>query len=173
MATDERVVSDKRKIGAKGGSGDGAAVDEVAGKKGGKKKALIGVVAVLAAAGAGYWFMLGPGAATDAETTAEEATAEETHEPGSVLVIDSVSINLAGGHYLRLGFALQLTADVHEEPDTARALDLAIDLFSQQPLDEVNDITRRAELKAELLTELQEAYEGEVMDVYFTDFVTQ
>lgn len=175
MATETRVVSEKKKIGAKGGSSAAASVDEVPGKKKGKKKLLvIIIVVVLVAAGAGYWFVLKPkSAAADAATASQSAPAEPEQEPGTVLAIDSISINLAGGHYLRLGMALQLTADVKEDPDTARALDLAISLFSQQPLEEVSDEGKREALKAELLSELEEAYEGEVMGVYFTDFVTQ
>ncbi|MCV2392778.1 flagellar basal body-associated FliL family protein [Actinotalea sp. M2MS4P-6] len=166
-------MSDKRKIGAKGAAVGAEAAEEVAPKKRSKKKLLLlGAVLGLAVAAGGYYFFLAPSdaATADGATAAAETPAPK---PGAVLVVDSVSINLAGGHYLRLGFALQLTSDVTEDPDTARALDLAIDLFSQRPVDEVNDLTSRADLKAELLSELEEAYEGEVMDVYFTDFVTQ
>ncbi len=173
---EERVVADKKKIGAKGGSGDGGEVEEVAKKKGGKKKLVIGAAVVAAAAAGAYFFVLAPSDdAAAAEGDQAEETVEEEVELGDVLVIDSVSINLAGGHYLRLGLALQLSADgsAHGEPDTARALDLAIALFSQQPIEEVNDLASRAELKAELLAELEETYHGEVIDVYFTDFVTQ
>jgi flagellar protein FliL len=175
MATETRVVSEKKKIGAKRGPSGDAPVDEAPAKKGGKKKLLvIVVVVVLVAAGAGYWFVLKPKAASpDGAATSQSAPAEPEQKPGGVLAIDSISINLAGGHYLRLGMALQLTADVKEDPDTARALDLAIALFSQQPLAEVSDEAKRDALKAELLSELEKAYEGEVMGVYFTDFVTQ
>ncbi len=174
MATETRVVSEKKKIGAKAGSSGAAPVDEAPGKKGKKKLIAVLLVVVLVAAGAGYWFVLKPKAATpDGATAAQSAPAEPEQKPGTVLAIDSISINLAGGHYLRLGLALQLTADVKEDPDTARALDLAIALFSQQPLEEVSDEAKREALKAELLGELKDAYEGEVMGVYFTDFVTQ
>lgn len=175
MVTETRVVSEKKKIGAKRGPSEDAPTDEVPAKKS-KKKLLIViiVVVVLVAAGAGYWFVLKPGsAATDGAGASQSAPAEPEPKPGTVLAIDSISINLAGGHYLRLGLALQLTADVKEDPDTARALDLAIALFSQQPLEEVSDEAKREALKAQLLSELEKAYEGEVMDVYFTDFVTQ
>ncbi|MCB2175957.1 MAG: flagellar basal body-associated FliL family protein [Actinomycetales bacterium] len=175
MPTETRVVSEKKKIGAKGGSSGDASVQEIPAKKGSKKKLLvILLVVVLVAAGAGYWFVLKPkAAAADGAATSQSAPAEPEQEPGTVMAIDSISINLAGGHYLRLGMALQLTADVKEDPDTARALDLAIALFSQQPLEEVSDEAKREALKAELLSELEEAYEGEVMGLYFTDFVTQ
>lgn len=174
MVTETRVVSEKKKIGAKSGSPGDASVQEVPAKKGKKKLVVILLIVVLVAAAAGYWFVLKPKSATpDGATAAQSAPAEPEQKPGTVLVIDPVSINLAGGHYLRLGLALQLTADVKEDPDTARALDLAIALFSQQPLEGVSDEAKREALKAELLSELEDAYEGEVMGVYFTDFVTQ
>jgi flagellar FliL protein len=168
MVTEQRVVSEKKKIGAKSGSKPDGAIGEASPKKGKKKRLVIIVaVVVLAAAAGAYFFLLAPTAPADA------ASATPEPKPGTVLVIDSVSINLAGGHYLRLGMGLQLTADVKENPDTARALDLAIELFSQKPIEQVSDQASRDALKATLLSELKTAYEGEVMDVYFTDFVTQ
>jgi flagellar protein FliL len=169
MADEKRIVSDKKKINAKGGGA--ASKGDSAPEQPKKRKKLILVVAllvVLLAAGGAYFFLFaGSGADPDAEPT------EEPVELGAVLVVDSVSINLAGGHYLRLGLGLQLTADVAEEPDAARALDLAIELFSQKSTEQVNDLAERTQLKNELRDQLEEAYEGEVVDVYFTDFVTQ
>lgn len=172
MATETRVISDKKKINA-GGAGGGGEADEAPKAKGKKKLLLVvGVVVVLAAAAAGYFLVLAPkGAPKDGAEASAAATPEP--EPGPVQVIDSVSINLAGGHYLRLGMALQLTSKVTEDVQTAEALDLAISLFSQKTMEEVSTATGRDALKEELLKEIEEAYEGEVMDIYFTDFVTQ
>ena len=93
--------------------------------------------------------------------------------PGVVLKVDPVSVNLSDGHYLRLGLGLQLTKDVAEAPDPAKALDLAIALYSGHTVAEVSNPATRDALKAQLVTELSTAYEGEVMDVYLTNFVTQ
>jgi flagellar protein FliL len=128
-------------------------------KKGGKKKLIIIVVAVLAIAGAGYWFFLKPSGPTPPP------------EPGEILTLDSTQINLADSHYLRLGLALQLTADAHEA-DGSKALDAAIELFSNKPLEAVEG-HHREQLKNKLEKELEHLYEGDVMDVYFTEFVTQ
>ncbi len=170
MSDEKRIVSDKKKINSKGG---GDAKDAPEGEKSPKKrKKLIMIIAlvVILAGGAGAYFFLFAGSGGDGEAAVEEVKPPEL---GAVEVVDSVSINLVGGHYLRLGLGLQLAADVNEAPDTARALDLAIELFSQKSMEEVNDMTTRAELKAELRDLLAETYEGEVIDVYFTDFVTQ
>ena len=81
-----------------------------------------------------------------------------------------------GGHYLRLGFALQLidgAGGSHGPIDTSIALDTAIALFSGRTTEELADLTVREDLKHELEAELFELYHEEVVAVYYTDFVTQ
>ena len=169
--TEQRVVASKPKIGARPApSAVPDPVDEGKATKGGKKKLLIIALVVLLAGGAAYWFLLKPAPPADGAAAVAE---EPAPEPGAVVVIEPISLNLADGHYLRIGIGLQLTADVAEEPDTARALDLVVALFSQRAVAEVTTTEGRDALKAELLAQLEEAYEGEVMDVYFTDYVTQ
>lgn len=134
---------------------------EAPAKGGRKKKLLIIVVTLLLAAGAAYWFVLRPGPA--------EA---DKPEPGEVVALEAIQINLADGHYLRLGLALQLTTEA-AEADGSKALDAAIEVFSGAPVSELNQPVRRENLKEVLMDELERDYHGEVMDVYFTDFVTQ
>jgi flagellar FliL protein len=136
--------------------------------KGGKKKLLvIGLVAVLAIAAAGYFFLFSGGS----------AEAEPAAEPGeTVLTIDPVAINLAGGSYLKLGMALQFTAEFdaggHEgKPDGAKALDLAIAQFSGAALSDVQ--TNREAMKAALQQSIVDAYHHEVYAIYYTEYVTQ
>jgi flagellar protein FliL len=131
-------------------------------KKKSKKKLLL-VGGVLVAVAAAYWFVLKP--------APSEAEAEP--EPGEVVVLEPIQINLAAGHYLKLGLALQASAEVHEEVDGSKALDSAIELFSGLPMEDVALAKDRAHLKKELLHELEERYHGEVLDVYITEFVTQ
>ncbi len=171
QVTEQRVVASKPKIGARptAPSAVPEPVEEGKAKKGGKKKLLIILVALLVVGGAAYWFLLKPAPPAEGAAPVEEPAPE----PGAVVVVEPISLNLADGHYLRIGIGLQLTADVAEEPDTARALDLVVALFSQRPVAEVTTAEGRDALKAELLAQLEEAYEGEVMDVYFTDYVTQ
>jgi flagellar protein FliL len=128
-------------------------------KKGGKKKLVIIVVAVLVVAGAAYWFFLRPSGPTPPP------------KPGEIVTLDPTQINLAGDHYLRLGMALQLTTTA-AEADGSKALDAAIELFSGKRLEQIEGHKRDA-LKEKLVQELEHLYEGEVMDVYFTEFVTQ
>ena len=172
MPIEQRVISGS-KIGAGNKIGGGSSSTEADGdssakknkKKSRKKPAIIALVAVLALGGAGY-YVLG---------AKHEPAAEAAPHKGAVLTIDPVSLNLAEGHYLRLGLALQLTkeAGTAEVPDTAEALDLAIALFSGHSIAEVTDPATRASLKAQLVDELAKAYDGKVMDVYLTNYVTQ
>ncbi|MET0520785.1 MAG: flagellar basal body rod protein, partial [Jiangellaceae bacterium] len=76
-----------------------------------KKMLMIIVVAVvvLLGGGAGAFFMM--------KGDSAEAVAPEK---GVVTAIDSaLTINLKDGHYLKVGFALQQTADSHEAVDTS------------------------------------------------------
>jgi flagellar protein FliL len=131
-------------------------------KKKGKKK-LIAIVLVLVVAGAAAYFLV----------LAPKGKADEAPKPGAVLALDSQQINLAAGHYLRVGIALQLTDKAAEEVDGSKALDAAIDTFSGLTVEQVTKAGGRTALKKKLLTEIEHRYEDEVMDVYFTEFVTQ
>jgi flagellar FliL protein len=158
-------IGGNTKIGGGSASSISAAPEETKPKR--KKRKLLVVIGavVLVAGGAAAYVLLGRGG---------EPAAEPTPVPGAVLTVEPVSLNLADGHYLRLGLALQLTEEAGEHaPDTARALDLAIALFSGRTVAEVSDPATRAALTAELATQLAEAYDGEVMDVYLTNYVTQ
>ena len=129
---------------------------------GGSKKLLLVLVVVLAlVGGAGYWFFLKP------------AGASTEPEPGAVLKMDAIQINLADTHYLKLGIALQASKDAGEELDGSAALDESIDLFSGQAMEDLSRRAFREKLKKDLEHRLDEAYDGEVIGVYFTDFVTQ
>ncbi|ABL80272.1 MULTISPECIES: flagellar basal body-associated FliL family protein [unclassified Nocardioides] len=130
--------------------------------KGGKKKLLLIVVALLVVAGAAYWFVLKPSGA-----------AEEGPKPGAILPLESTQINLASGHYLKIGIALQLVEGAPEEVDGSKALDATIELFSGRTIEEVANPRDRKELKEDLEATLEKSYEDEVMGVYFTEFVTQ
>ena len=136
------------------------AADDVAAPKKSKKKLIIAVLVVLLAAGASYWFVLKPSPGAAAPVA------------GEVVPLDPIQINLADGHYLSIGIALQLT-DAAKEADGSKALDAAIEMFSGRSTEELATRESREELKKELLHKLEKAYDEEVMDVYFTQFVTQ
>lgn len=133
---------------------------EAAPPKKSRKKLLL-VVGLVVALAAGYWFFM-----------MRSAGAEAAPEPGEVVKLEPIQLNLAGGRYLKIGIALQLTADAYET-DGSKALDATIDMFSGRSMDQLTRPENREKLKDELEMELEELYQGDVMGVYFTDFVTQ
>ncbi|HYF73591.1 MAG TPA: flagellar basal body-associated FliL family protein [Nocardioides sp.] len=142
--------------------GDGSGTKDKKEKKGGKKKLLIILAAVLVIGGAAYWFVLKPSPDADAAP-----------KPGVIVPLEPTQINLASGHYLKIGIALQMVEGGHAEVDGSKALDATIDLFTGRTVEEVGDAKERHHLKEELEELLAEAYHHEVMGVYFTEFVTQ
>lgn len=161
---EQRIIGSSTKIGGQRPSSTTTEAEPAAPPKKRGKRGLAGIAALVVVAGVG-WFLLGPGAAPQAEPTEVEL--------GSVQAVEPISINLAGGRYLRLGLGLQLTAEVAEDVDTVKALDLAIALFSQRSIEELNTPEGRDALKTQLASQLKEVYEGEVVDVYFSNFVYQ
>ena len=130
---------------------------------GGKKKLVMIVVGLLVVGAAAYWFVLKP----DASGKKEKPVA------GEVVALEPRQLNLEGGHYLKLGLALQGTDSVAHGIDGSKALDAAIEIFSGRSVEELSDPEELHHLKKELKKELDHLYHGDVMDVYFTDFVTQ
>ena len=143
--------------------------------KGGKKKLFVLLaVILLAGAGAAYFFLF-PGSG--------EAEAGEPVTSGTFLPLAPVAVNLAGGGYLKIGVALELTVegaagDGHGGggPDGSKATDLIISTFSQaQPADVTG---ARDALKESLEAKIIEAYTDHdgvkaVMGIYYTEYVTQ
>jgi len=103
--------------------------------------------------------------------TAQSGQVEE--EAGPVVAVEPVSVNLADGHYLRVGFSMRMTDDALPDVDIAPAQDTAIGVYSGQSSDALADTGRREELRTELVDRLSQVYDGQVTGVYFTDFVTQ
>jgi flagellar protein FliL len=136
-----------------------------AGKGRGKLKLIIGAVAVLALLGGVYQFMLAPKGA--------KAAAPPKPTPGAVVKLDSITLNLAGGHFLKLGLSLQASASAGEDVDGAKALDAAVEEFSGKTVAELSARSGRDKAKAQLVKTVSKLYEDKVYDIYFTDFVMQ
>jgi len=137
-----------------------AETDEVEAKGGKKKLLLIMLVVLLAAGGAAYFFLFSGSAKAAAPV------------PGAVMTLDPVAVNLSGGGYLKVGVALQLTSTADSKTmDGAKAIDLVISTFSQAAPADVTGA--REALKKALEKKIEKAYDGEVMGIYYTDYVTQ
>lgn len=157
--TKDAPAKDEMEADAKGGADA---------KPKGKKKLIIGVV-LLVLLGGGYKKTIGKA----------EVDPHAAPEPGIVLKLDPITLNLAGGSYLKLRMALQFTADAvaggegADEPDGAQAMDLAIAHLSNRKLADFDSAAARARVKEKLLKAVAEAYDSKVMNIYFTEFVMQ
>ena len=140
---------------------------EAGDKPGGRsrKKLIMIVLAVLVILAAGYVFVLKP--------KADKPGPPPKPVPGAVVKLDPITVNLAGGHFLKLGLSLQATADAGEDVSGAKALDAAIDLFSNRTLKDLASREGRDGAKAALVKRVSGLYDGKVYDVYFTDYVMQ
>lgn len=144
--------------------------DEAAPKS--RKKLLVIGVAVLALAGAAYFFLFSGG---DADAAAPEH--------GGYVALEPIAVNLAGGGYLKIGITLDATTAAmgggssHDGGgvDGAKAYDAIISTFSQANPADVTGA--RDALKAALQQKIIEVYTQDgvpmVMGIYFTEYVTQ
>ena len=138
-------------------------------KKSNKMMLIIIVAAVvLLGGGGGAFFMM-----------KSSSAAPKTPTKGSVTAIeDSLTINLADSHYLKLQFSLQQTSDAGSETvDTSEAIELAIDEYTGKTVAELSTEKGREAIKEDLVAKIVKAYTEDktemVMDVYYTAFVTQ
>jgi flagellar FliL protein len=123
---------------------------------------LAGILVLGGGGGGGYYYFFASG-----------PKEEPKPEPGKVIALEAITMNLRDGHFLKLKLALQATIDAKEAPDGSKALDIAITLFSNMSIAELSSSAARETAKKELREKITEAYHGEVMDIYFTEFVMQ
>jgi flagellar FliL protein len=135
-----------------------------------KKMLMIIVIAlvVLGGGGGGAYFMLAGG----------EKKVEAPVKGEVVALENPLTVNLADGHYLKVGFALQMTEEAAgAEIDPSEAIDLAIDQYTGVEIAELQTEKGRTKAKDELLERIEKAYNVDdkhiVMGIYFTQFVTQ
>jgi flagellar FliL protein len=130
-----------------------------------KMKLIIIVVLVLAMAGGGYEFMAGG---------SKKATAEPKPEPGLVVPLDAQTLNLDGGHFLKLKVAIVAVkgADV-KAFDASKAADAQISEFSNRSMADISTEKGREARKAELLKALQKEYPKLIYGLLYTQFVMQ
>src|ERR1044071_9820613 len=131
-------------------------------KKSKKMLIIIVLAVVLLGGGAGAYFMF-------FKSSGEEEG--KAPEPGVVVALEAITINLEDGHFLKISIALQATIDAHEEPDGSKALDILISQFSNRSVAELSTNEAREAMKKEMVEKVNKAYEEEVYDIYFTEFV--
>lgn len=167
------IAAPQRIASAKGGpakgdkTGSGSSTDDAgSGAKGGKskKKLIIIAVAVLLLGGVGAKFTVLKPAASKVPPKPKE---------GAVIPLDEMTVNLQGGHFLRLQIALQATAKAGETVETAKAQQTIISIFSDRKMTELAGEKARKDAMQELVTELEKEYPDKIMGAYYTAFVMQ
>jgi flagellar FliL protein len=145
--------------------------------KGGSKKRLLFIgAAVVALAAGGYVFTSGGGSA---DAAAGEPVEEPAPVPGDVVSLQPITLNLADGRFLKVALALQLVEGVAApaagdvDGFAAPALDEAISLLGSLSYADLVAPGGRDAAKASLSERIGARYEGDVMDVYFTELVMQ
>ena len=125
------------------------------------KKFIIAVVGLLVVGGGAYKFAMPHKAAPPTG--------------GDVVAIDAMTVNLAGGHYLKVAAGVQLVKGkaTATEFQSSHAAELVIDEFSNRSVRALSTNKDRKELTAELAGRIKAAYPGEVYAIYLTQFVTQ
>lgn len=177
----------RKKKGADAEGVEGAEGDAPKAKKG-KSNLVPAIVIAVGLIGGGK--MMGGGAAA-APAAADATTTTTELVLGPVVKLDPITLNMADGRYLRVGLGLQLAAaeeggggGAHgaapAEPDTsdaaghyAMALDLVITSLGGHTYDQLVTPEGRQAAKDELVHLLMEAYDEEISDLYFTEFVLQ
>lgn len=104
---------------------------------------------------------------------------EPPPEPGEIATIEPININLADGHFLRIGVGAQLTKAVPEKAEAwvkvegPKVSDAVIKVFSGKKMDVVRSTEGREELLKELEELVVEATEKQVMKMYLGEYVSQ
>jgi flagellar FliL protein len=192
MATEADEAPEKSKAKAKKGKGK---------EKGGGKKKIFMIVGALAVLGLGAKMTVlktvpppacpaGTPPSTVVDATASSTTATTVASqtattpacaapvPSGVVKLDPITLNLADGRYLKLGLGLQLdsTLDVTKftaSDGGAEALDLAISIIGAKSYVDLSTPDLQNAVKAQLSLAVSKAYEGHVIQVFFTEFVMQ
>ncbi len=165
----DRIANDVGSKTSKAGSGDagkGKGKPKGKGKESGKKskKKIIVLAVVFLVVGALAKFTV-------------LAPSEPAHDakplPGHVVPMEEMTLNLAGGHYLRIKLALQTVEGAPEELDTSEAAQAVIEEFSDRPTAELTGDAARQKAKVALLAKLQKIYPKQIMDVIYTEYYMQ
>jgi len=160
-------------------SDDAAAEDTGKGKKGkkgkdkgGGKSNLVPAIVLAVGIAAGGYFMGGSG---EAAHSGEAATT--TMPAGEIVTMEPISVNLADGHFLKVGLGVQLSeagnAEEFPKGPMAKVKDMLIDQLAGANMAELATKEGKEKVKHELTERAKEEFEGEVLDFYFTDFVMQ
>lgn len=147
--------------------------------KGGKSNLVPAIVLALGLIVGGY--LMGNG--SDGGSTEVIVTVPEI-ALGPLVAVDSMTLNLADGRYLRLGVSFQMSdayEDAHENEnistfpsaDASKIRDALIGIFGGSDYRMLSTASGRESTREELLNKSNDLLGGNVIAVFFTDFVIQ
>ncbi len=164
-------------------------------KKGGaKNKMLIIIIAavlvLLLVIGGVVAFLMMGGDEAPADQTPQQEAAAKTKKPtkvktdllniGPIYPLDQVIVNLlsqSGRRYLKTTLNLEISNEaLQAEIDLKKAVikDTVITVLSQKTIEEISTTKGKEKLKEELMERLNEfLVDGQVVNIFFTDFVIQ
>ncbi len=164
-------------------SDQGEGSDTGAAKKGKGNLIPAIIVAIGLVAGAKVMGGGGAGGSSAAPGKSAETTTTTTEPEGERVKLDSITLNVSDGRFLKVGITLQLRhgakigGGADAKADTAvvwaKALDLTIEVLGGKTYEELVTPTGRENAKELLLEQLDEAYHGAIETLYFTEFVMQ
>ncbi|MFP3908038.1 MAG: flagellar basal body-associated protein FliL, partial [Acidimicrobiales bacterium] len=153
-------------------------------KKAKGRSNLLPALVLAAGIAAGGYFVGAPGAdaGADADTATDEAA--EVVEPGVVVELEPMTLNLDGGRFLRVGVAVLTTSEFESfeddegtmrlTPDHGSQLrDQLIAMFAGRQISELTGSDSLEDTKVELLERANQVLDDQALEVYLTEFVTQ
>jgi flagellar FliL protein len=140
-------------------------------------RTFVTVALSLCLVGMGYFAGMRGAPPAQPAVASEQFVERQEPEVGTIVDLDAVNVNLAGGHYLRIAVSLGLSdeLEVHEPEDfpTAPAADFVLTAFAGRTVDELADPAGREAVREELAAALEQFYGDDIVAIYFTEFVMQ
>lgn len=142
------------------------------------KMPLIAILAVVMVVALAVTFMVGKQVSAKSKPGGDKKKVEH----GPVMPLDDFLVNLSdpgGDHFLKVTVNLELDKEKGKTPETMKEQtplirDAILMALSSKTRDELSPPAGREKLKAEIKKKVNEALdEGDVQDVYFSNFVTQ
>lgn len=174
----EAAVESGDKKGKKGKKGKGD-------KEAKGKSNLVPAIVLAVGIAAGGFFMSSGGSDAGAATPVD--TVEPEIVPGEMVTLEPMTLNLAGGRFLRVSVAFLTDSEFEAVAgdaksggsasfypgDDSRIRDQLIVMFGGREASTLAGPEGLAAAKAELLERANEVLDGHVIDVYLTEFVMQ
>jgi|KBSSwiStaDraftv2_1062776.scaffolds.fasta_scaffold07067_6 flagellar FliL protein len=147
--------------GRPGGAPEAAAPPAAPAKPKNKKLMIMILVAVLVVGGGAYMFF--------------KPKPKYVPSAGETVTLEPITVNLTGGHYLKVTLAVVLLKEKASAKDfeTAAAAELVIDEFANRSVASLSTNEARRKLTTDLFGKLKKEYPDEIFKIHLPQFVSQ